>query len=108
MIKDLIKVFDRRKQQLHSVLATRKGEMDPGKQHQIYGAINELNMVIRTLSYQYEQWLQAQNDVGRLSRETAQDQQKIFNTQLDSLREQPFNRLSDEEQPFDVDFRGDL
>jgi hypothetical protein len=97
MIKDLIKIFEQRKEQLRGALLTRKEQLDVAKQHQMYGAAMELEMVIRTMQYHHNQWLQQQQGVTQLSRETQAEVDQRFNNQLDKLRQQPFRRISQEE-----------
>ena len=101
----MIKIFDKRRQQLHHALATNKEKLGAEKQHQIFGAINELNMVIRTMNYQHNQWLKMQNDVGRMSRETQDEVKQKFDDQVETLRQEPFNRMTDLETPFEEKFK---
>ena len=106
MIKDMMKTFDNRRQQLHKAL--KFGSLDAAKQHQIYGAINELNMVLRTMKYQHEQWLKMEGDVHKMSRETHEEQMQEFDAQLQEIRQQPFKRLPDPDEPFDERFRNEV
>lgn len=96
MIKDIMKTIDKRRSQLRSVLESRKDELDLGKQHQMYGAINELDLVMRTLQYHHDEWVKQCQDVRDLSHERQRDVDKRFDDQMMSLRQQPFSRLPDE------------
>ncbi|MBN2422306.1 hypothetical protein JXB41_03700 [Candidatus Woesearchaeota archaeon] len=51
MFKEVIKLFERRKDNLINLLETNSAEIDAGKQHQLYGAILEIDFMIKTLQH---------------------------------------------------------
>ncbi|MBD3203938.1 hypothetical protein GF327_06570 [Candidatus Woesearchaeota archaeon] len=50
MVNNIVKIFEKRKHNLINLLETSRETMDPGKQHQIYGAIQEIDFMIQTLN----------------------------------------------------------
>lgn len=50
MINDITKVIEQRKNELNSLLK-RGDEISPEIKHQIYGALNEIDIFLRTLNY---------------------------------------------------------
>ncbi|MFW5747081.1 MAG: hypothetical protein ACOCWQ_06045 [Nanoarchaeota archaeon] len=95
MIKDIIKILDQRRAQIRHVMQTQSHVMDLGKQHQLFGAYTELNMIIRTMQYQHEQWLKSQHDLHKMSRQTQEEIDRNLNDQIDALRENTFRRDTD-------------
>ncbi|MCF7861290.1 hypothetical protein K9M79_03505 [Candidatus Woesearchaeota archaeon] len=54
-MKDIIKVFEKRKQDLINTLRNYSSTLEPAKQHQLFGAINEIDVFLNTLYYYEEQ-----------------------------------------------------
>ncbi len=50
MISDIRRTIEERKNELNSIL-NKKQDLTPEIKHQIYGAINEINIFLRVLSY---------------------------------------------------------
>ena len=51
VLNEISKIFEKRKTELHSLLSERKDEIKPEQQHQMYGAMNEIEVFLRTLEY---------------------------------------------------------
>ena len=51
MINSLIKKFETRKDNLINILQEKPNGLDPGKAHQMYGAILEIDLMIKTLKH---------------------------------------------------------
>ncbi len=51
VLQEIIQIFERRRQELYNLLVQRKDEIKPEIQHQIYGAINEIDMFLKTIEY---------------------------------------------------------
>lgn len=49
--KDIIRALESRKDKMSEILTNQKDSVPIEKQHQIYGAINELNVFLRTLEF---------------------------------------------------------
>ena len=63
MINDITKVIEQRKNELTSLL--KKGdELSPEIKHQIYGAINEIDIFLRTLNYYRD--IEIENEIKEL------------------------------------------
>jgi hypothetical protein len=46
-----MKLFEQRKNNLINLLEETSDELDPGRQHQIYGAILEIDLMLKTLEH---------------------------------------------------------
>jgi hypothetical protein len=51
MLTELSKTLDKRRMELVDLLENHSGEIEVEKQHQIYGAINEIDIFMQTLQY---------------------------------------------------------
>ena len=49
--KEIIKSLERRKENMIHALNTQSSIISPEKQHQIYGAVNEISLLINTIQY---------------------------------------------------------
>lgn len=48
-MKDIKKIFEKRKKELTALLLNNSEEIELEKQHQIYGAINEIDVFLNTI-----------------------------------------------------------
>ncbi len=67
-ILDIKKIFEKRRYNLINALENNKDEIELSKQHQIYGAIKEIENMLKTLDYHREQEINNHFDF-RLSNE---------------------------------------
>ena len=51
---EITKIFERRRDELCHLLEKRKDELKPEIQHQIYGAMNEIDIFLKTIEYYKE------------------------------------------------------
>ena len=51
VLSEITKVFERRKMDLHTLLNERSDELKPEVQHQMYGAMNEIDIFLKTVKY---------------------------------------------------------
>ncbi|MFH0874612.1 MAG: hypothetical protein V1859_01655 [archaeon] len=49
MVNELIKIFENRRSNLVKLLDNARDDMDAGKQHQLYGAILEIDNVLEAM-----------------------------------------------------------
>lgn len=61
-MKELKKIFEKRKSELIHLLKYHKTELSPEKQHQIYGAINEIDVFLRTIDFLIAQQLETRKN----------------------------------------------
>jgi hypothetical protein len=61
-MKEIIKVFEKRKQDLINTLRNHSEVLEPGKQHQLYGAINEIDVFLNTLYYYQDRRVNCQDE----------------------------------------------
>lgn len=54
VLQEITKIFERRRSELHSLLSDRKDEIGPELQHQMYGAMNEIDIFLKTMEYYRE------------------------------------------------------
>ena len=54
VLSEITKIFERRRAELYNLLDKRKDELKPEIQHQIYGAMNEIDIFLRTIEYYKE------------------------------------------------------
>jgi hypothetical protein len=54
VLTEITKVFERRKMDLHTLLNERSDELKPEVQHQMYGAMNEIDIFLKTVKYYRE------------------------------------------------------
>lgn len=54
MISEITKAIEKRKNELSSMLKKGEEDISPEIKHQVYGAINEIDIFLRTLSYYKE------------------------------------------------------
>ena len=47
--KEIIKIFEERRDKMKTILLDNSNTMDFSKQHQIFGAINEIDVFLQTL-----------------------------------------------------------
>ena len=52
--REVIQLFERRRAELVDILKNRKDTIDLSRQHQIYGAIKEIELFLETLNYYHE------------------------------------------------------
>lgn len=50
-ISEITRIFEKRRTELYNLLVQRKDELKPELQHQVYGAINEIDIFLKTLEY---------------------------------------------------------
>lgn len=50
-INEIRKIFEKRRKDLYNMLTERSDDIKPEIQHQMYGAINEIDMFIKTLDH---------------------------------------------------------
>jgi hypothetical protein len=51
VLSEITKIFERRRAELYNLLDKRRDELKPEMQHQIYGAMNEIDIFLKTLEY---------------------------------------------------------
>ena len=51
VLSEITKIFEKRRIELYNLLEQRRDEMKPEIQHQVYGAINEIDIFLKTLEY---------------------------------------------------------
>lgn len=51
VLGEMSKIFERRRKELYTLLTERKEEIKPEVQHQMYGAMNEIDIFIKTIDY---------------------------------------------------------
>ena len=51
VLGEMAKIFEKRRAELYSLLSERKDEIKPELQHQMYGAMNEIDIFLRTIEY---------------------------------------------------------
>lgn len=54
VLQEITKIFERRKNEIYSLLKERKDELKPELQHQMFGAMNEIDIFLNTLEYYRE------------------------------------------------------
>jgi hypothetical protein len=54
VLLEITKIFERRRAELYNLLEKRKDELKPELQHQIYGAMNEIDIFLKTIEYYKE------------------------------------------------------
>jgi len=54
-LTDIKRIIEKRKYNLTSVLQSGRNDIDLSRQHQMYGAIKELENVLRTIEHYYDQ-----------------------------------------------------
>jgi hypothetical protein len=54
VLSEITKIFEKRRAELYSLLDKRKDELKPEIQHQIYGAMNEIDIFLKTIEYYKE------------------------------------------------------
>ncbi len=69
-MKEIIKIFEKRKQDLIARLRDYSEILEPAKQHQLYGAINEIDVFVTTLNHyqkkQQEQSIAVKNPTNEI------------------------------------------
>ncbi|MBD3203528.1 hypothetical protein GF327_04490 [Candidatus Woesearchaeota archaeon] len=71
VLTELKKKLQKRQNELISLLENKSAEFEIEKQHQVYGAINELNVVLETLNYYRNMELKSNNNgLSELNSET--------------------------------------
>lgn len=63
VLSEITKIFERRRSELYSLLDKRKDELKPEIQHQIYGAMNEIDIFLKTIEYYKEK--ETDNEINR-------------------------------------------
>lgn len=53
-MKELIRIFEKRKADMTDMLLKQRETMDAAEQHQLYGAINEIELFVKTLTYYFD------------------------------------------------------
>ena len=53
-LSEITKIFEKRRIELYNLLEQRRDEIKPEIQHQVYGAINEIDIFLKTLEYYKE------------------------------------------------------
>ena len=72
------RIIEKRKYNLINTLDNGREDIELSKQHQMYGAIKELETILKTIDYYREQEIQNHFDL-RLSREPSEPFLKRFN-----------------------------
>lgn len=54
VLLEITKIFEKRRLELYNLLEQRRDEIKPEIQHQVYGAINEIDIFLKTLEYYKE------------------------------------------------------
>ncbi len=54
VLLEITRIFERRRAELYNLLEKRKDELKPELQHQIYGAMNEIDIFLKTIEYYKE------------------------------------------------------
>ena len=50
-LSEITRILERRRAELYNLLDKRKDELKPELQHQIYGAMNEIDIFLKTIEY---------------------------------------------------------
>jgi hypothetical protein len=61
VLQEIEKIFEKRKTELITLLESDSKTITLEKQHQVYGAINEIDIFLRTLSYYKVKQLEPEN-----------------------------------------------
>ena len=83
--RELIQLFERRRAELIDILKTRKEGVDLSRQHQIYGAIKEIELFHETLGYYQDEWLKDDEPKNQVFE--AADKRPLFRRMKDSIRD---------------------
>ncbi|MBR9690798.1 hypothetical protein GOV08_03885 [Candidatus Woesearchaeota archaeon] len=51
VLAEMTRIFERRRTELYDLLDQRKEELKPEVQHQMYGAMNEIDIFLKTIEY---------------------------------------------------------
>ncbi|OVE74897.1 hypothetical protein BVX95_00890 [archaeon D22] len=51
VLAEITKIFEKRKMELYQLLNERKEELKPDVQHQMYGAMNEIDIFLNTVEH---------------------------------------------------------
>ncbi len=51
VLAEITKIFEKRKMELRTLLSERDDELKPEVQHQMYGAMNEIDIFLKTVKY---------------------------------------------------------
>lgn len=51
VLGEMTRIFERRRKELYGLLIERKEEIKPEVQHQMYGAMNEIDIFLKTIDY---------------------------------------------------------
>ena len=54
VLSEITRIFEKRRSELYNLLSERKEEIKPELQHQMYGAMNEIDIFLRTMDYYKE------------------------------------------------------
>jgi uncharacterized protein YaaR (DUF327 family) len=81
----MIQLFEKRRAELIDLLKTRKELIDLSRQHQIYGAIKEIELFLETLGYYQESMLREQTDMVSVLEKV--DKRPLLNRVKDALRD---------------------
>ncbi|MBN1385778.1 hypothetical protein JW968_02245 [Candidatus Woesearchaeota archaeon] len=54
-MKELIRIFEKRRSNLVDLLEKQRDTMDAAEQHQVYGAVNEIDLFLRTMQHYYDE-----------------------------------------------------
>ncbi|MFT4310541.1 MAG: hypothetical protein ACMXYC_02825 [Candidatus Woesearchaeota archaeon] len=90
MIKPIIKIMQQRQAQL--LKTYKSGAISLAQKHQVYGALQEMQLIIKTLEQQHEILVNKPYNPFDLQRITEQDVQQAFKHQYDTLQEQALQR----------------
>ena len=83
--REVIQLFERRRAQLILILKEKQESIDLSRQHQIYGAIKEIELFLETLGYYQESYFREQGEVQNLLEET--DKRPFIHKLRDSLKD---------------------
>lgn len=51
VLAEITKIFEKRKMELYTLINERNDELKPEVQHQMYGAMNEIDIFLRTVEH---------------------------------------------------------
>jgi hypothetical protein len=83
MLSDISKILERRRGELVGLLENHSDSIELEKQHQIYGAINEIDVVLQTLQYYKAKELNSASDEIKLMGPA--DQKTVFDKIFDNI-----------------------
>jgi hypothetical protein len=81
----MIQLFERRRAELIELLKTRKEHIDLSRQHQIYGAIKEIELFLETLGYYQETAMREQQETNSVLERA--DKRPLMRRMKDALRD---------------------